>query len=240
LKISAKNAARPWGFTLIELLTVIAIIAVLATLLSSALSSAKRKARQTVSISNLRQISLALNLYQDDHRKRPPTYAALVRERDLTEKSLLCAEDKLTGNWAGLIESANGQMNYSRAPETGVSDPSEVVEIPHSYFKAFNASDEVWQKIENNPQAGIAACQLHGVGRQSADVAPSLTAYQGLVLRALKDTTVVTRQVFWQSTASASTDKNNGGQGPVNSLVPASPVSPATPSDLPLFLDDAQ
>ena len=92
---------------MIELLTVIAIIGVLATLLTSALSTAKRKAHQTVSISNLRQIALALNLYQDDHRKRPALFASLVREKLLTERALVCAEDKLTGNWAGLIEDVN-------------------------------------------------------------------------------------------------------------------------------------
>jgi prepilin-type N-terminal cleavage/methylation domain-containing protein len=227
LKIKAKNAARPWGFTLIELLTVVAIIAVLATLLSSALSTAKRKARQSVSIGNLRQIALAFNMYQDDHRKRPATFAAMVQEKVLTPKSLLCAEDK-TANWAGLIEDAASFnfANKSLFPGSG-SETLAPSELPHSYFKAFDAPDETWEQIEKSPLAGIAACQLHGIGRQSPDTAPSLLAYQGLVLRALKDTSVVTRQVFWQQTA------NQDKSGFAPSLV----ATPA-PSDLPLFLDE--
>jgi prepilin-type N-terminal cleavage/methylation domain-containing protein len=234
LKLRSKNAARPWGFTLIELLTVIAIIGVLATLLTSALSTAKRKARQTASISNLRQIAMALNMYQDDHRRRPPSFAAMVREKLLTEKALICAEDKLTGNWAGLIEDSSS-LSFSRVPSTGgETETLPIPEVAHSYFKAFDVADDVWDKIEANPMAGVAACQLHGFGRQSRDVAPSLTAYQGLVLRALKDTSVVSRQVFWQGNSADKSAAPSAGGG-VSSFMP----SPAQ-SDLPLFLDENQ
>ena len=54
------------AFSLVELLTVIAIIAVLASLLMTAVVSANKKSRTMVSTFNLRQISLALNLYLDD------------------------------------------------------------------------------------------------------------------------------------------------------------------------------
>ncbi len=235
LRFSAKNAknqARPWGFTLIELLTVIAIIAVLATLLTATLSTAKRKSRQTVSISNLRQISLALNLYQDDHRKRPASYALLVREKYLTERSLLCPEDLVTRNWAGLIEDA-AFFGSAGVPLAG--DPSidaVVPEIPHSYFKAFASSDDLWDRIEKSPLAGVAACQLHGIGRQSPDVPPTLLAYQGLVLRALKDMSVVSRQVFWQPVIDKTASLPSG---PVSSFMPSN-----MPSDLPFFLDETQ
>ena len=60
------------GFSLVELLVVIAIIAILAALLLPALSAAKAKALRTVCVSNLKQISTAIQVYAGDNQDHLP------------------------------------------------------------------------------------------------------------------------------------------------------------------------
>lgn len=59
------------AFTLIELLVVIAIIAILAAILFPVFASAKVAAKKTVNLSNLRQLSLAIQLYATDNEGYP-------------------------------------------------------------------------------------------------------------------------------------------------------------------------
>ena len=55
------------AFTLIELLAVIAIIAILAAILLPALASARERSRSVYCLNNTRQLTLAWELYADDH-----------------------------------------------------------------------------------------------------------------------------------------------------------------------------
>ena len=71
-KMPRRNSAR--GFTLTELLVVIAVIAILAALLLPALAKAKEKGRQISCINSVRQQTLAVLMYADDHAGvLPPT-----------------------------------------------------------------------------------------------------------------------------------------------------------------------
>lgn len=64
--LSNRNAIRSGAFTLIELLIVISIFAVLAALLFPVFSQAKKAAKTTTTVSNLKQLGTAFTLYQAD------------------------------------------------------------------------------------------------------------------------------------------------------------------------------
>ncbi|HXA44446.1 MAG TPA: prepilin-type N-terminal cleavage/methylation domain-containing protein [Candidatus Angelobacter sp.] len=69
----APGASRPRdGFTLIELLVVIAIIGILSALLLPALSKSRERVQGVFCVGNTRQLTLACQLYADDHNDYLP------------------------------------------------------------------------------------------------------------------------------------------------------------------------
>ena len=218
------------AFTLVELLTVIAIIAVLATLFLTAVSAAQKKSRATVCIANLHQISLALNMYLDDFDKRPPDVEELVNNKFLPNpRSLLCPEDK-TGNWGRRVNFGRQVVVATPVSPTATGEP-----VRDSYLLQPLSWDQwAWNRLmEEGGGAGIAACQLHGLGKQdSAD--PTVFDFEGLLLRAQKDGAVVRRRVFWKEYLfSAST-----GNWTVRNLnSPPSQDNPAAAYPWPIYLD---
>lgn len=66
-----RRASDPCAFTLVELLVVIGVIAVLISLLLPALARARRSAQEVTCSSNLRQIGLAMVLYEQEFKRFP-------------------------------------------------------------------------------------------------------------------------------------------------------------------------
>ena len=64
-----------FAFTLIELLVVIAIIAILVAILFPVFAQAREKARQSVCLSNQKQVALAFQMYSQDHDETLPPYS---------------------------------------------------------------------------------------------------------------------------------------------------------------------
>jgi len=93
------------GFTLIELLVVIAIIAILAAILFPVFAQAKKAAKSTVALSNVKQMNLGAVIYSDDYDDMyPSSYTAkaipLATQLPPDEAFLLSRGDKCW-TWAG-------------------------------------------------------------------------------------------------------------------------------------------
>ncbi len=87
------------AFSLLELLVVIAIIATCAAILMPVATEAKKKAQMTGCASNLRQIYLALKLYQEDFGDYPNPEGAAFCETQYLGGRLRCpaADPRLSG-----------------------------------------------------------------------------------------------------------------------------------------------
>jgi prepilin-type N-terminal cleavage/methylation domain-containing protein/prepilin-type processing-associated H-X9-DG protein len=93
------------GFTLVELLVVIGIIALLVSILLPSLNRAREMAKQTACLSNLRQIGLAMVMYENDNKFTFP-YAAPYSDAEFA--------DFLA--WQTAPSTSGGAVTGARAP----------------------------------------------------------------------------------------------------------------------------
>lgn len=127
--MTARQSQYRCGFTLVELLVVIAVIALLAALLFPAFAQARAKARQTVCVSNLRQMGLAVEQYASDH------------DDTLMPGALLPAPDA-NGNpqyvgWAGLCNTYARAPGIFRCPASAAPDAASNASPPSSLVSYF-------------------------------------------------------------------------------------------------------
>ncbi len=144
MNASFRQTHRAAGFTLVELLVVIGIIALLASMLLPALAGARRKASQIKCLSNLRQVSLALNLYATDHdgeypvrRRVPDAWPAKLLPYFKDPAVIWCPSDRMpTGYKIG--NDATNRANYRR---------SYIFNGFNDYFRAL-LSDKDYKKFD--------------------------------------------------------------------------------------------
>ena len=136
------------GFTLIELLVVITIIAILAAILFPVFARAKAAAKQTVCISNLKQIGTAMTLYMGDNDDIFP-YA--VDASDKFDPTIWASQPAFAAQIPNMLEMPDALMPYTKSKDifhcpmdsgTQVLDnhfPDKFVSSP-SLFATFRSS----------------------------------------------------------------------------------------------------
>ncbi len=98
-------ARRGGTFTLVELLVVIAIIAILAALIFPALSEARKKAKETACMNNMRQLVTSFETYRSDYDGQWPLYLTQLHLERLeyigAHETFVCPADSSNGGEGG-------------------------------------------------------------------------------------------------------------------------------------------
>ena len=145
------------AFTLVELLTVVGIVALLAGVLLAVIGGAKRRAYEAQDVSQMRQVYLAVTLYESDHSETSP--ATLL-------ETLPYAKDER-------IYHAHGDTSKPRATD-GTYTATRFIpcgmtrsRFPISYaylhdWPPDDADAEVWRSHRADPNIGLLASPWSG------------------------------------------------------------------------------
>ncbi len=116
----ARDAIAPSGFTLIELLVVISIIAVLVAIMLPALAKAREAARASVCGSQLKQTSLAFEMYRNDFEGYYPSISTelTIGDRDSAVRWTVLLRRYLSDSSTGNRISQSGILHCPTVPMT--------------------------------------------------------------------------------------------------------------------------
>ncbi len=220
--MNTSNPSSPKGFTLIELLVVISIIALLIALLLPALQGARDAARNVKCLSNLRQLSLGVFMYTEEHNSALPP----ADSRNDPGQNLVRSRWVNTIAWDGFIQlpqstdaaTAPQHLAYCPSDETGgdnaVSELGGTTQYAKISYGANGTTDTFGGGMGSmgfpfwgigNPGWRSVAVWKGYTYEASADPSRQITYYDGLWLHNLSSVRVVNRH-FSDSTNVAALD----------------------------------
>lgn len=205
-------------FTLIELLVVIAIIAILASLLLPSLNKARNTAKVSSCLNNLRQMSIASQLYQGDHQDYLMPYENGTGHRwleGLTDLHYLPTARKNCACPSNTFVTQDTNYGYN----ANLSFSSAHINKGLRYKKS---------QVKNSAQVTEFACCYVGT---TARTIPNAWIYQYFAYT-VNDTTRSPELLFHDSYLFTFLD-GHAGKIPVNTLWPRLSASPSTVKDVP-------
>jgi prepilin-type N-terminal cleavage/methylation domain-containing protein len=102
------------AFTLLELLVVIAVIAILVALMFPSVNRAEARARRTICMSHLRQISVGIRMYSEDSRDAAPS--AEIAATSTNHLPLYAGYKQLMKSYVGLKGASSAQDKVFACP----------------------------------------------------------------------------------------------------------------------------
>ncbi len=152
------------GFTLLEVLTVLAITAALCAILYPVFGRVREKSKETVCVSNLRQIGQAIALYRSSYdgdgkygsmeeMGLPEDFYVLAKSHNLPRALFVCGPEK--GQKSHLY-------NVRYAPEHSIGVPSWKAYVT-AYQESSVLAIDVWHDFPGTPRDSRFVVH-HGVG----------------------------------------------------------------------------
>lgn len=150
--------SKSLGFTLVEILVVISIIAVVAALMFPVLAAAKRSGNGPVEISNMRQVYMALTMYEEDSGGKSPLALGELLPYTTDNRVFSSPLDNYRTPMKGQDWTATPFV-----PCSGMLYPHKISYAYLRQFTPFDEDDALWSEVRLNSMVGIIASPWLGV-----------------------------------------------------------------------------
>ncbi len=173
------------GFTLIEVLIAIAILAIISAIVFPAFARARKSGFRTESISNLRQVGLAIELYRNDYDGK-----LAFRHLDPVVEARYMSAQRLLLSHGDAFD-----QGYGRTVSDCI-DKIDPTRLDTSY-ETMLFSEAFYDRIKSvDPDAAIVVDRTHGEVSKEADrrCERLVFYYSGPILRLYEDTHVKIRR----------------------------------------------